>query len=644
MNKENIKEKRLYFLFSKLNNKQANNTHFSLVVDTFINNGNSFFNLFEISQKLQEIGISIKPEALEKIVDEESYKSYFEVPKEFRIDTPFRLKKIHYDNLSSYKSYYDKLDSYVVNFLKSNNISIDKAEIVKEILLTTLFKRNLSFLKQLITSKDANNLESILIFDKNGHYDDEDCGIYNNLILTSGADFNEILRVLLYKMFDFLQLHYNPNIDKTLNETYKNKVFYLDSSFIIRLFGFDNELREHRALELINILNKIEGVKFVIHNSTITETQDNIKNLIDKVSKLLSHSDKALLKLNDISNKKNDTVELYLRLKQKGKIVNREDFILHFNNVLIKLKSIIGPTLVARDDKKITYSKDKLETLLSELSSTEKTSSRIDHISKLLLYIEGLRESNIYNLYDIKYWLITTDNTTLKIDGKIRAINEDNSKSVCILPTELLRTISNRTEISADYIEVFKQFMVYSNAFEEQYSEKELETIDKVITLAETANNEEYDVDYYISNLFDEINLEELMSRLQKVGDKEKEDIELVKIFEETFGGVYREKYLALIAARKKTVRIVAKILRYLIFFSLPALILILFLKLVLNPDFMFLDPLTYVNDDNWSKLEFIFTLIQLIIVPAAIYLNKKYGDEIEIWLNGIMKNSKNEA
>lgn len=464
------------------------------------------------------------------------------------------------------------------------------------------------------------------------------------MILTPGTDFNEILRVLLYKIFDFLQLHYNPNIDKTLNETYKNKVFYLDSSFIIRLFGFDNELREHRALELINILNKIEGVKFIVHNSTITETQKNIKNLIDRVSKMLGHSESALLKLNEISNKRSDTIELFLRLKKKGKIVNREDFSLHFNNVLIKLKSIIGPTLVNRDDKKIKYSKEKLETLLNELSSTEKTNSRINHISKLLLYIEGLRESNTYNLYDIKYWLITTDNTTLKIDGKIRAINEDNSKSVCILPTELLRTISNRTEISADYIEVFKQFMVYSNAFDEQYSEKELETIDKVITLAETANNDEYDVDYYISNLFDEINLEELMNRLQKVGNQEKEDIELVKIFEETFGGVYREKYLAMIATRKKIFNFIAKLVRYFVFFSIPAFILILFLRLVLNPNFVLLDPLTYVNDGNWSKLEFIFTLIQLILIPLAIYLNKKYGELIENWFIGTMRKNKNEA
>lgn len=638
MNKEIIKEKRLYFLFSKLNNKESNNTHLSLVIDSFINNNNSYFNLFDISQKLLKIGISIKPEALEKIISEHTYNSYFEVPEQFKINTPFRLKKIHYDNLRSYKNYYNKLDEYVLIFLESNNISTDKGEIIKEILLTTLFKRNLSFLKQLITSKDAKDLESILILDKNGNYKDEDCGIYNNLILTSGSDFNEILTVLLYKIFDFLHLHYNPNIDKTLNETYKNKVFYLDSSFIIRLFGFDNELREHRTLELINILNKIEGVRFVVHNSTITETQTNIKNLIDRVSKLLGHSDKALLKLNEISNKKSNIVELYLRLKKKGKIVNREDFGLHFNNVLIKLKSIIGPNLVDRDDKRISYSQDKLDSLLSELSSTEKTNSRINHISKLLLYIEGLRESNVYNLYDIKYWLITTDNTTLKIDGKIRTINEDNSKSVCILPTELLRTISNRTEISADYIETFKQFMIYSNAFEEQYSEKELEAIDKVITLAEAANNDEYDVDYYISNLFDEINLEELMNRLKKVGNKEKENIELVKIFEETFGGVYREKYYALISTRKRILGFIIKIIRYLIFFSIPIVILVLFLTMILNSEFEFLDPLTYINDGNWSKLEFIFTLIQVILIPTAIYLNKNFGEGIEKWLEQILK------
>ena len=631
-----LKEKRLYFLFSKLNGKKTDKTHFTLIIDTFLNNENSFLNLLEISQKLIDIGINIKPEALELIISNIDYKTYFELPNNFNIDTPFKLKKIQFDTLNSYQNYYGKLNNYILLFLENNNIDLNKVEIVKDILLTTLFKRNLSFLKQLITSKDANELEQILILEKNGHYEVVDCEIYNNLILTSSEELNEIIKVLLYKIFDFLQLHYNPNIDKTLNDTYKNKIFYLDSSFIIRLLGFDNELREHRTLELIGILKKIDGVRFIVHSTTLNESQTNIKILIDRVQKLLKHSDKALLKIDEIGHKKNDTINLYLRLKKKGKITGNDDFALHFNNVFAKLKSIIGSAL-EQDNKKISFSQEKIESLFDGLSLTEKSSSRIEHISKILLYIENLRESNNYNIYDIKYWLITTDNATLKVDAKKRSLNEDNSKSVCILPTELLRTISNRTEISSDYVEVFKQFMIYSNAFAEDYTEKELETIDKVITLAEKANNDEYDIEYYITNLFDDISLKELMNRLSKVEEKEKQDELLVKIFEETFGGTYREKYFELIKRTEKIKRNLSIILRYLIIFIIPVAVLILFLKLVLNPDFKCLEPLTYVNESNWSKLELIFSIIEIVFIPASLYINSKFGKKIQLKLLKLM-------
>ncbi|RLD53475.1 MAG: hypothetical protein DRJ01_19345, partial [Bacteroidetes bacterium] len=321
MNEINIKEKRLYFLFSKLNDQQNNKTHFTLIIDAFINNNNSFLNLIEISSALIIIGIKIQPESLMQTIENPNYSSYFEYEESFTLNTAFKLKKLQYDTFSSYEDYYKKLDSYVLNFLNEEQLDTGKSEIIKEILLTTLFKRNLAFLRQLITCKDATELENLLILDSNGHYEIEDCGIYNNLILTSGSELNEIIQILLFKIFDFLQLHYNPNIDTTLNEQYKNKVFYLDSSFIIRLFGFDNEIREHRAIELINILNKIEGVKFIVHNSTIIETQNNIKNLTDSVYKLLGHSDKVLKSIDNISNKRDYTIDLYLRLKQRKKVV-----------------------------------------------------------------------------------------------------------------------------------------------------------------------------------------------------------------------------------------------------------------------------------------------------------------------------------
>ena len=75
---EIIKEKRLYFLFSKLNGKQTDKTRFTLIVDTFINSGNPFLNLFDVSQKLLQIGINIKPESLELVATNKEYQPYFD--------------------------------------------------------------------------------------------------------------------------------------------------------------------------------------------------------------------------------------------------------------------------------------------------------------------------------------------------------------------------------------------------------------------------------------------------------------------------------------------------------------------------------------------------------------------------------------
>ena len=180
--------------------------------------------------------------------------------------------------------------------------------------------------------------------------------------------------------------------------------------------------------------------------------------------------------------------------------------------------------------------------------------------------------------------------------------------------------------------------MIYSNAFLEDYSDKELETIEKVITLAEKANNDEYDIEYYISNLFNDISLKELINRLNKFDKKEKENEELVKIFEETFSGVYKEKYNKLILKRVQFQLNFSIGFRYLLIFIIPVLVLYLFLKLVLNPDFVLLNPLTYINEGNWSKLEFIFSIIEIILVPSAFYINHHFGSYLQKWINKSIK------
>ena len=96
---------------------------------------------------------------------------------------------------------------------------------------------------------------------------------------------------------------------------------------------------------------------------------------------------------------------------------------------------------------------------------------------------------------------------------------------------------------------------------------------------------------------------------------------------------VYREKYFQLIKGRQKLKSVFSIALRYLIMFSIPVFVLVLFLRLVLNPQFEFSDPLTYINEANWSKLEFIFTVIQIVLIPICLYVNKKWGEQLQKWI-----------
>lgn len=632
-NEYEVNEKRLYFLFTRIHDNQAHKTSLTLLIDFFVNNNNTYHSLIDVSQKLDQIGIGIKPEAFESILKNHNFDSYFEISKDFNILTSFRLRTIQFEILKSYENYYQKLENYILNYLKQNQIERGKSIVIIEILLSTLFKRNLVFLKQLLTTKNESDFEKILKSNTDTNFEASDLKLYNDVILNSNAEFNEIIKVLLYKMFDFLKLHYNPNIDESLNSNYKNKVFYLDSSFIIRLFGFDNELRELRTLELVNILKKIDGVKFLVHNDTLNEIKSNVIYLIDRVSKLLIHEDKSLFFMNKLESKSNDTINLYLRLKKKGLITGKEDFKLYFSNVFSRLKILLGSS-VEKDDKQFTYSKEKFEDLIQKLNeSTDKSKIRTEHISKLLLHIDNIRGSNNYNVYDIKHWLITSDNATSKVDATIRELSNEKSKSVCILPSELLRTISNKSEISGDYMEVFKKFMIYTNSYAEDYNDQDIKTIDKVLTFVEAVKDTDYDVDYYLTAVFQDMTLADISKRLGKFNKESEEREELAKIFEEKFGGNYKEKYLSFKERVDKITMFISKALVFILFYSLVFVSLMYFLTQLKSPNFKFYNPLTYINEVNWSKLEFIVYLWEIGIVTLCTFLYKKFSLKCQNWL-----------
>jgi len=633
MDKQIIKEKKLIYLFSKLEKLRKNNVHLALIIDTFINNNNQYLDLIQISGLIGKIDIDCSPERLKEVIDNIEINDFFANYDVYKsIDHPFNLRKDYYNNLSELSNYSDKLEQLIISFLNTKEESCEKCTVLIHILFETLITRNIEYLKLIAKPKERATLLGLKAQVNGDKFSKEDYELYNSFIEQTSTDFNEILQVLLYKVADFLSLNYNPDVDKFVNQKLGNKKYYLDSSLILRLLGLNNEVRESRSKRLIDLLSKIEGVHFFVHGDTLAESQDRINRLIDDCLPLLKHNSKNLKTIERRTGKGSNTVDLYTRMKIQGEVSNPQDFQLYFSNITNILKKKLGANKISIDNERISIDKSKFNDLKNKLETTDKSHFRIKHISRLLSHIENKRGSNNYNLFDIEYWLLTTDSKTLSIDSELLELEDNKIKSSCILPSELIRLIESAGEIKGEYIEVFKKYMMYSNIYREDYEKNESESIERILTLAENAAKSNYDIDFYLDNLFDKYSLEEIAKRMSKFKQIEDREKVIVDLFLEANESFFESKYVRLAQAEIKRLSTFSTISYFFLCFIIPSLILWYLGSVLINKDLIWSDPLTYINQENFSKLELIVTIFEGLIIFGSIKIYNKYRLGFKNW------------
>ncbi|MCB0262687.1 MAG: hypothetical protein KDH98_05995 [Calditrichaeota bacterium] len=531
----NEKLRKVYFLFSKLKAEKKGEPILELILDCFLSNDNQHLLLSDLTRMINQLGITKEPENISKVVTEKPFKGYFEVSPQNDGNDLVRLNKIVFRTFKSYTDYNEKLYKYVDDYLDKNSLESSSREKIIDILLESIFQQNLNVLRQLISIKDQSLIENLFATSTITEYEDNDLKVYNDFIIKSDEEFNEILKVLLLKVFDFLKFHYNPDVDKSLNKMFKNKEFYLDSSFVIRLLGFHGDYRANRAEALLDILTRRDSIKFVIHRKTLNEIEGTVYKLVKQLERLLQRSDAHIRKLIETQNgKNNEILELYLKLKDNGEVTEYEDFYLYFKKPYYQLIKYFKKNQLRLDDTNIDKENDDQKELEGLLRKTVKSSNRIDHISKLVAFLKNERGQNNYNFFDIKYWLLTTDRKTLNVDSKL--VRKHKYKSVCIMPTELLRMLGTSTDISTDIIDVFKKFMLRTRTLNKtDYTEQQVDFIDKILVLAESAAEKtSYPVDFIFEMFFEDNSLNELENRLKPIERSEDRDKELVNMFSNT--------------------------------------------------------------------------------------------------------------
>lgn len=629
------KQKQVYYVFSALEgNERFDKTSFTLAVDYFINNKNAYACLNDISAALTQSGIAITPEALYESLSSVRFEGVFDsFPLEENITTPFRISNKVYEDFINTTDSIERLNQIVHQYVLQHGYKQYIEPLIIDVLLETIFSRNIQFLKSIVSKKEETNLSDLIVHEGNlvGDYDECVYSAYNGLLLESNNSFDEVLRVLILRMFDFLALYYNPDYEKALNKKYSGKCFYLDSSFIVRLLGFDGSFRTERARELLSILKGVDSIQFAVHTKTIEEAQKKIKELIDKNVNILSKGVKAMSAISRRTGKQDPMFELFAMMIKDGEVVNYHDFRLFFSDIKKNLLKHI-PTLTI-DSKSLYSTSSDRESLYSELQKTDKTAGRIKHIIKLLDYIDKLRGGNNYNPLEVKYWLLTTDKKTLDIDSRFIDENPDHGKSICIMPSEIIRQINYCSgNIKGNHLEVFKKYMLKTKAYAQQYSEDEVETVSKIATFVERADLEKYDVDKMIDNLFSQYSLNEIQNRLSAIATQREKDQELVDLFTEANANYIDTKFSRAVNEVSRKANKWGHFWICLILYTIPVTLTVYVMtKLVIFKNIQW-DPATWINADSWSSLEGVFTIIDFFFWGITIFLDTKLRAKFVNW------------
>jgi hypothetical protein len=637
------KQKQVFYVTQKLEGANGfEKTAYGLVIDCFLDNKNTFLTLYQISNDIKSKGIMLEPETLHETLSHLNYNAIFEnFPEVCNIRLPFKLKDKIYQDFLQTADYTQKLRDYVERFLLQNDKSISFRDKLIELLLESIFYCNIKFLKHIVSAKDESPLHSLLSTkaESMSNTETEAEKLFNLLLATSSSDFDDILRCLILRMFDFLSLNFNPNYSSRIEKHFGGKFYYLDSSFIIRLLGFDGEFRRDRALDLIHSLNGIKDLLFLVHTKSIDESVSRIKELIGKNSKVLSKNPtiiRSIFNKDGDSSYKSPVVSLFLELYEQGRVRNFNDFSVYCENVKGRLISLIPLIKIDTNSLPRKLSRGR-ESVIRELKdTTDKSQKRIQFITSLLDYIDAKREANNYDISDIKYWLITTDQKTLNTDERylknLSIDNTDNKKGICIMPSELIRMLDGFSgEIRSDHVGVFKNYMMKSHVFPNQYTDDELTTICRIATLVEQTNLDEYKTDEMIERVLKDTSIKDIQKRLNRLALQKEKDQEIINLFIERNEDIISDKVSnVFIKVRKKAQREANRNWKIGSFALTLIYVLMIFSTIFNWPRLLGFNSDPYINTNIWSIIEIVIYLIGLFFNYLTDWIKKlkeKYID-----------------
>lgn len=353
------------------------------------------------------------------------------------------------------------IDYFIDEFINTHtafNANIDVKPLIHNFLYEIFISNTSSFQKLINRNKEL--IESINIESTN--YTENEKDTINQFLQWDNPNKNKAIFNISSYALEYCMLTNKNGSSSIQLDNLKNKIFYLDTNIIYRTLGINGEDRKQRSRTFLRKFNEA-GEKLFISKSTDIEFREGIKTHIKRIEKYNSPriNSKVYQEINvqqDIFNfyhnwrigKVNCNIELFsaeiLSLYDKF----REKF-------KIEIDSQIPYDLEQKNIKEVL---GNYNSKISQFKSNEGHdiigSSAID--AENILWIETKRENKNQNIFDTKYFLISTDQGLRRWDYQ-----RTNLTPTVILPSQWLSILLRYLERTDDDFKSFVNFLNLKN-------------------------------------------------------------------------------------------------------------------------------------------------------------------------------------
>lgn len=321
---------------------------------------------------------------------------------------------------------------------------VDSKSILYKFLYDIFSTNTASFQKLIDNKKDLSGIINL----ENSNYNEKEKEIINNFLQWDNYEKNKAVFDIASYALEYCMLT-NKNGSSSIHlDNLKNKSFYLDTNIIYRALGINGENRQKRSQTFLKKFSD-SGEKIIISKSTETEFKDGIKGHIERIRKF--DSPRVNSKLFQEVEVQRDIYNFYHKWRMGKANYSLDLFMAEIYTIYDNFKKEFK---IEVDTQKPFDVKDKKnEELLKDYTSSISSfklkegneiigSATID--AENILWIEKKRENKVQNIFDTKFFFISTDQGLRRWDYQ-----REDKTPIVLLPSQwmsiLLRYL-NRTE------------------------------------------------------------------------------------------------------------------------------------------------------------------------------------------------------